>query len=108
MDPRSYPVSGNATPQLLVDDEPYTEEQPLTSLLKSLQNALNVATAIDTGRFLLSFLEAETVVLLMLLATLQSGDLLPTLGFESNRIPSHSINIPVLTLQGPLRRFLFI
>lgn len=49
-DPRSHPPSGSATPQLFVEDEPYTDDQPLSSLLKSLQNALTVATAIDTER----------------------------------------------------------
>ena len=56
MDPRSFPGSGAVTPQLFVENEPYAPnendddgQQPLTSLLKSLQSAMMAATAIDTG-----------------------------------------------------------
>jgi len=44
-------VSTPGTPQLLVENEMYKEEdQPLYSaLLRSLQSAMSAATAIDTG-----------------------------------------------------------
>ncbi len=45
----SYPASGAQTPDIQIGGEPYVEDQPISSLLKSLQNAMNAATAIDTG-----------------------------------------------------------
>ncbi|KAI5777523.1 pyridoxal phosphate-dependent transferase [Geopyxis carbonaria] len=42
--------SGSQTPQLYVEDEPYVEDQPISSLLRSLQNAMSAAAAIDTER----------------------------------------------------------
>jgi len=56
-------VSTPGTPQLLVENEQYKEEdQPLyNALLRSLQSAMTAATAIDTGALLVFVPSGQTI-----------------------------------------------